>query len=111
MSKITEEDMYELEKALERKSVEITEVNGEGVILVKDFAYLTRRTAMSIYKLASDGNRIRRLRTIKICGYAFIPVMELLEFPFTTNAKGVVFTYTPELYVDEMAQRAVLESK
>lgn len=85
-----------LKEILEMSHIETSDVNGELVITIKDFAYLTKRTTMSIYALIEKGNRLRKLRVVRVCGVAFIPLKEFTEYPFTSVRRDEVIYFNED---------------
>ena len=58
-------------------------IKGVECITVKEFATLTNRHSSHIYILINNGNKHRRLLSIKYKGRVYIPKSELVDFPFT----------------------------
>ena len=59
-------------------------IDGSEYFSVKQFAVLTNRTYQSVMYLMKNGNRVRRLRVVRIADRPLIPAAELVEFPFTS---------------------------
>jgi hypothetical protein len=81
------------------KPKDITEeINGARYFTVNNFAYATKRSPQNVRSLISYGNRIRRLKTIRLAGKPLIPYSELLEFPFTVAGRHSteVYHYTED---------------
>lgn len=57
-------------------------INGVDYFTLKQFSYLTNRGDASIKQLIRFGNRIRKLRVLKIDNKTYIEAKELFEFPF-----------------------------
>lgn len=70
-------------------------VNGEMYFTVKWFARVTMRSEQNVRYLMARGNRIRRLKVVRIFDKPMIPYSEMLEFPFTTPGRGskVIYHY------------------
>ena len=49
---------------------------------IKTFAFRTKKTTQTIYRLKDKGNVIRKLKCEYILGHPMIPAEELTEFPF-----------------------------
>ena len=65
-----------------------TKINDKEYYNVKQFAALTNRTQQSVRFLISKGNKIRKLKYIKIVGAILIPINELTNYPFTTCGRN-----------------------
>lgn len=57
-------------------------INGIDYWTLKQFSYLTNRGDASIKQLIRFGNRIRKLKILKIDNKTYIEAKELFEFPF-----------------------------
>lgn len=80
------------------------EINGELYFTVKHFALATNRSEQNVRFLMSYGNRIRKLKVVRIAEKPMIPYSELTEFPFTVagrNSMGV-YHYTEEGIMTEV---------
>lgn len=62
-------------------------VEGEDCWTVKQFSALTEKEPGTIRMLVSKGNRIRKLKTIRVAGKPFILANELFDFPFVINGR------------------------
>jgi hypothetical protein len=62
-------------------------VNGELCFTVKKFAKVTNRSEQSVRGLIARGNRVRRLKIIRLADRPFVPYSELIEFPFTVSGR------------------------
>jgi hypothetical protein len=83
------------------------EIDGKGFYTVKEFAILTYRTEQSIRRLCAIGNRLRRLKSLKVGTTILIPAHELEEFPFTASGRSdVVYHYE----MDEEGVTKVVEA-
>ena len=58
-------------------------LNGESYYTVEQFAQLTSKTTSNVFMLIRIGNRIRKLKTVRIGRAVFIPVSEYTEYVFT----------------------------
>lgn len=63
--------------------IELTTINGEDYITPGQMAAFTNRTTMAIYNLIKFGNKIRKMKSMKLGYQIFIPYKEMTEFPFT----------------------------
>jgi len=83
-----------------RKKLDFKPVNIDGAeyYTVRQFAELVHHTEGSIRQLLSTGNRIRKLKGIKMLGKTFIPIEELTEFLFTTVGRNykTIYKFTKE---------------
>lgn len=62
----------------------ITKINGVDCYTIKQFAQLTNKTSATIYTLIKKGNKIRKLKSVRVDKYhVFVPISELTDFPFT----------------------------
>jgi len=66
---------------------ETVNINGKEYWTIKSFATLSQRTERVIRKLASGGNRQRKLKSVTINGRVYIEQDELFDFPFTTGGR------------------------
>ena len=57
-------------------------INGKDYWTLKQFSYLTHRGEASITQLVKYGNRIRKLKVLKVDNKTYIEADELFEFPF-----------------------------
>jgi hypothetical protein len=64
------------------------EVGGELFLDVKDFALVTNKSEQTVRGYIKNGNRVRKLKVMRIVGKPMIPFSELTEFPFTTSGKS-----------------------
>jgi hypothetical protein len=60
-------------------------IEGKDFWTVADFAELTQRNHRIIRKLASVGNRLRKLKSLSLHERVYIEADELFNFPFTTG--------------------------
>jgi len=97
-----------LDKVIKDEGIECSMLGDNKVISVKDFSILTRRSVVTIYKLIREGNRIRKLKAIKVCHSVFIPISEVLEYPFTASNSYEVFTFN---IVDEKLKEVKLSEE
>ncbi len=79
-------------------SVQIKPLNigGKEYFTVNQMGALTNKSNQTIYTLLNGGNAIRRMKSIKIVDRVFIPVEELVEFPFTyagAHPKNNIYHY------------------
>ena len=56
--------------------------DGKEYYDIKTFAFKTKRTTQTIYRLKDTGNSIRKLKCEYILGKPMIPAEELTDFPF-----------------------------
>lgn len=56
--------------------------DGKDYLLINAFCRLTGRTRSGIMTLLNKGNRIRKLKCIRLARYIFIEANELFNFPF-----------------------------
>jgi hypothetical protein len=78
----------------ENETIKPTMINGEPYISINEFAFLTNHSEHSIRMLISKGNKIRKLKTLKLFGTArAIPLSELTEYPFTGAGRDCAFVY------------------
>jgi len=68
---------------------EVTTVNveGEDCWTVKQFSVLTEKDPGTIRMLITKGNRLRKIKVIRVAGKPFILAKELFEFPFVVNGR------------------------
>jgi len=62
-------------------------IDGTDYWLVTQFSKLTNRSSVSIRALVNRGNRIRKLKAIRINDSVFIEAQELFEYPFVLPGK------------------------
>lgn len=79
-------------------------INGELYFTVNNFALATNRSAQNVRFLMSYGNRIRKLKVVRIADRPMIPYSELTEFPFTVAGRNSaeVYHYTEDGIVTEV---------
>ena len=65
---------------VEKKKINI---NNEDVLTVKDFAKAIYKSPEAVYRMIYTGNRVRRIKTVKLGNYVYIPVEEIEQFPWT----------------------------
>lgn len=70
---------------MEKINLEPVLHNNEYYYTVKQFAYLVRRDRAQIYMLFNQGNKIRKLKGVRIGGKPMISVTEVEEFPFDSR--------------------------
>ena len=63
--------------------IESTEVNGVDCLTIGQFAKLVDKNNDVVRRLVYNGNRYRKLNTVKVGNLQFIPVSEIKNFPFT----------------------------
>lgn len=73
-------------------------INGINYYTIKQFAELVHHTEGSVRQLIAKGNRIRKLKAVKMLSKTFIPVSELTEFCFTYVGRGfnTIYKFTEE---------------
>lgn len=59
------------------------QINGKSYYTVKQFADITNRTEQTIRKYITYGNKIRRLKALKVGHTLLVPTSELTDYPFT----------------------------
>lgn len=69
------------------------DVGGELYFTVNAFARVTHREPQTIRRYIISGNRIRKLRIIRVAEKPLIPYVELLEFPFTVSGRHSTEVY------------------
>lgn len=81
-----------------RPSDVVYTIGGERYFTIKGFAWATMRSQVNVRFLMSRGNRIRKLKFVRIENKPYIPYSELTEFPFTLPGKDNprVYHYTDE---------------
>ncbi|NIU83373.1 MAG: helix-turn-helix domain-containing protein [Candidatus Thorarchaeota archaeon] len=80
----------------------------ELVYTVRQFAAITEKSDQTIINLVNKGNRIRKLKAIKIGRKVFIKASELTEFPFTCSGKsGNIYYYNKNGSINE--QKSTLQ--
>lgn len=57
------------------------------------FCRLIKKSKVAINKLIRDGNKIRKMKCLRIGTKSFIPVSELTEYPFTTGGHNNTIYY------------------
>jgi len=65
-------------------------INGQAYWTVRQFSNLTDKEQGTIRVLINKGNRLRRLKTVKIARKPFILASELFDFPFVINGHPAV---------------------
>jgi len=81
----------------------VTNINGKDYYNCKVFAELTNRSEQAIRLLILNGNRIRKLKAIKVGTAIFIDKTELTEFPFCLPGRNKVikrFNEKAEEYIE-----------
>jgi hypothetical protein len=78
-------------------------INDCACITVKEFCELTNRSPDDIRWMINQGNKIRKLKSLKISGKNFIPIEELLEFPFAKNGRHSGGIRVERYYIEEGA--------
>lgn len=76
--------------------IELTTINGEEYITPGQMAAITNKTTTAIYNLISYGNKIRKIKTMRLGRQVWIPYKEIVEFPFTEcgrNSEERVYHY------------------
>lgn len=75
-------------------------INGNLYFTVKHFAWVTKRSEVNVRFLMARGNRIRKLKVMRLDGKPYIPYEELLEFPFTLPGRNSkqIYHYTEDGY-------------
>lgn len=68
-------------------------IDGRQYLTVLDFARVTNRSTVNVRKLISVGNRIRKLRCVRIVGRPMIPLEEVTEYPFTVAGTSKVIIH------------------
>lgn len=87
-----------------------TEIDGVKVYTVRQFATIVERTDQTILNLISKGNKIRKLKAIKLGNKPYVLASELTEFPFTLSGKGdEIYYYNDKGAID--TKRSKLSSK
>lgn len=64
------------------KGEETVNINGTEYWTIRQFCYLTERGEPSIVQLINEGNKIRKLKVLKVEKKTFIEAKELFDFPF-----------------------------
>ena len=68
-------------------------VDGELYFTIGAFALLTNRSAQTVRRYLKNGNRIRKLKMIRVVDRPLIPVAELTEYPFTVSGRNSTEIY------------------
>jgi hypothetical protein len=75
-------------------NIKSIKIEGKEYYTVKQFAALTNRAEQSVRNLINKGNRIRKLKSLKIGEKLFVLASELQKFPFTScGPNGEVYHY------------------
>jgi len=100
-----------LEELLSRK----ISVDGVEYYKVSTFAKLTKRSEQSVRLLVNSGNRLRKLKHIKIARSLLIPATELTDYPFCLvgisrrivrfDAKGVEYIESLDNYTKKQKKK------
>lgn len=81
----------------EPKFKEAVTINGRDYLTVQDFAKITNRSVASVRQYMSLGNRIRKIKSMRLAGRALIPVTEVYTFPFTMSGRNTEDVYNYRL--------------
>lgn len=69
------------------------EIQGKKVFTVRQFAAIIEKSDQTVLSLMHKGNRIRKLKFIKVAGKPYVLAEELTKFPFTCCGKGTDIYY------------------
>jgi hypothetical protein len=70
------------------------EINGIPCYTTKQFSKLVKRSEHTIRYLFHNGNKIRKLKGVKLDRMIMIHASEVTEFPFTDGRLGDPYHYT-----------------
>ena len=87
-----------------QKNIDVTEIQGTEYVTVSQMASLTNRSDQTIYALIKRGNKIRKMKSIKIVDRVLIPLSEYREYPFTyagRNCQDIPYHYNEDGTINE----------
>lgn len=71
----------------------VYEIDGVKYYNDVDFAIIVGKSTTAIKKLCFKGNKIRKLKCLKLHNKTYIPIEELVEYPFKRFNYGTVYFY------------------
>lgn len=77
-----------------------TKIEGKEYWTIAQFARMTKRTNASIRHLISQGNRVRKLKALKVIDRLFIEDKEIFDYPFCIRGRK---TKENELHIERFS--------
>ena len=81
--------------------IEPIDVDGKQVFTIRQFSAIIEKSDQTVLSLINKGNKVRKLKVVRVERTPFVLASELTDFPFTCSGKGDdIYHYNKEGAID-----------